>query len=290
MHAHIIEPMRQRKGLSMRFFHWLTPLKRLPPEKKRDVTQRTSEKRALAKTVTSMQERRHNLLNRVNLAPNPAITTEPVLQVYGARCRGWRGYFSLHTWIAVKPTAAKAYTVYEVTPETLVRRGRCVSIRKRVPDAHWYGAAPELLADRRGEHVGPLIERIRNAAQDYRYANKYLMWPGPNSNTFIAHLARVVPELELELPCHAIGKDYLGLKLIGRPASGSGFQLSFFGLFGILVSRVEGLELNLLGLSCGFHPFAEYVKLPFVGHIRALRMTTEERPPTVPTGAAEIAE
>src|SRR3954470_21634494 len=281
---------KPRKGLSMRAVHWLKPSKPAALEKKPDVTARDSEKRALAKNGTSMRERRQNLLNRVNLAPSPATTTGPVLQVYGARCRGWRGIFSLHTWIAVKPAAAKAYTVYEVTPEALMRRGCCVSMRKRVPDAYWYGAAPELLADKRGDEVGPLIERIRNAAQNYRYAGKYLMWPGPNSNTFIAYLARVVPELELELPCHAIGKDYLGLKSFGRPASGTGFQFSFLGLFGILVSRVEGIELNFLGLSCGVNPFAACVKLPFFGHIQASRMRADEAPAEVPAGATQVAE
>ena len=274
----------------MRHAQWLKSFKPVAPERKRDVTQPLREKRPLANTALSMRERRQNLLNRVNLAPSPAITAEPVLQVYGARCRGWRGFFSLHTWIAVKPAAAKAYTVYEVTPEALMRRGCCVSIRKRVPDAYWYGAAPELLADKRGDAVGPLIERIRDTAQEYRYAGKYLMWPGPNSNTFIAHLARVVPELELELPCHAIGKDYLGLKSVGRPASGSGFQFSLFGLLGILVSRVEGIELNVLGLSCGFNPFAACVKLPFFGHIRASRVRIDEIPAAVPAGATEAAD
>lgn len=274
----------------MRHAQWLKSFKPAAPERKPDVMPSLREKRYLAKTALSMRERRQNLLNRVNLAPSPARTTEPVLQVYGARCRGWRGFFSLHTWIAVKPAGAKAYTVYEVTPEALMRRGCCVSIRKRVPDAYWYGAAPELLADKRGDNVGPLIERIRDAAQEYRYAGKYLMWPGPNSNTFIAHLARVVPELELELPCHAIGKDYLGLKSVGRPASGSGFQFSLFGLLGILVSRVEGIELNVLGLSCGFNPFAACVKLPFFGHIRASRLGADETPAAVPAGATEAAD
>ena len=80
------------------------------------------------------------------------------------------------------------------------------------------------------------------------------------------------------------------MKLIGRPASGTGFQFSFFGLFGILVSRVEGIELNFLGLSCGVNPFAACVKLPFFGHIRASRMRADEAPAEVPTGATQVAE
>ena len=205
--------------------------------------------------------------NPVCLALDPAITPEPVIQVYGARCLGWRGYFSLHTWIAVKPARARAYTIYEVTPGALLRRGCCVATRNRAPDALWYGATPRLLGEKRGDDVGVLIERIGKAIKEYRYARKYVMWPGPNSNTFIAHVARAVPELEVELPSIAIGKDYLGSQLAGRAPSGSGFQLSLFGLLGILVSRVEGIEVNVLGLSWGINPFTLSLKLPLIGHL-----------------------
>ena len=202
-----------------------------------------------------------------SLALDPATTPEPVIQVYGARCLGWRGYFSLHTWIAVKPARARAYTIYEVTPGALLRRGCCVATRNRAPDALWYGATPRLLGEKRGDDVGVLIERIGKAIKEYRYARKYVMWPGPNSNTFIAHVARAVPELELELPAIAVGKDYLGCRLVGRAPSGSGFQLSLFGLLGILVSRVEGIEVNVLGLSWGINPMTLCLKIPLIGHL-----------------------
>ncbi|MBT3411826.1 MAG: DUF3750 domain-containing protein, partial [Halieaceae bacterium] len=38
----------------------------------------------------------------------------PDAQVYSARAWSWRGYFGVHTWIAVKPTDAVEFTVYEV--------------------------------------------------------------------------------------------------------------------------------------------------------------------------------
>ena len=41
----------------------------------------------------------------VGLAPNPKTTQEPVVQVYAARTVRWRGYFGVHTWVAVKPRA-----------------------------------------------------------------------------------------------------------------------------------------------------------------------------------------
>jgi len=46
------------------------------------------------------------------LAPDPATTPEAVIQVYAARAVSWRGVFSMHTWVAVKPTGAPRYTRY----------------------------------------------------------------------------------------------------------------------------------------------------------------------------------
>jgi len=47
-------------------------------------------------------------------APDARDTAEAVVQVYGARAMGVKGWFAVHTWVAVKPTDATAYTVYEV--------------------------------------------------------------------------------------------------------------------------------------------------------------------------------
>ena len=48
------------------------------------------------------------------LAPDPAHVPEAVVQVYAARAFAWRGAFSVHTWVAVKPAHAARYTRYEV--------------------------------------------------------------------------------------------------------------------------------------------------------------------------------
>jgi hypothetical protein len=94
------------------------------------------------------------------------------------------------------------------------------------------------------------------------------MWPGPNSNTFTAHLAREIPELHLTLPSTAIGKDYLPLsRIVSRTPSGTGYQLSVFGMLGASVAGDEGLELNVLGLVFGVDPRNFALKLPGIGRI-----------------------
>jgi len=208
----------------------------------------------------------------VGLAPDPAATPEPVVQFYAARTWGFRGNFGVHTWVAVKPARAPDYTVYEVIGWKLRWSESTLSVGRRAPDARWYGNAPELIAERRGAGVEALIERIDRAARDYPYAGEYTMWPGPNSNTFTAWIARAVPELRVDLPPTAIGKDYLGARLLDSAPSGSGVQLSLAGVLALTASAVEGLELNVLGLTFGINPFDPALKLPVFGRLGPSRV------------------
>jgi hypothetical protein len=203
------------------------------------------------------------------IAPPAAATREAVIHVYAAPAVRWRGAFGVHTWIAAKAQGAPEYTRFDVMGFGVARGRSAVRVRTGVPDGYWYGAEPELIREvRGGEEVDRLIERLHAAARDYPYDRVYRLWPGPNSNTFIAALGRSVPELSIDLPPTAVGKDYLpGGRMVGRPASGSGFQFSLFGAFGLILSPQEGIELNLIGLCAGmdFNPPA--LKLPGLGRI-----------------------
>jgi hypothetical protein len=201
----------------------------------------------------------------VGLAPDPAEVKEAVVQVYGARTIGAKGLFGVHTWVAVKPADAQEWTVYEVVGWRLRWSESAIVVHSRPPDGRWFGALPELYADRRGPGVDELIERIDKAARAYPHGADYRAWPGPNSNTFTAWIARAVPELELDLPATAIGKDYLGSAIVGAAPSGSGVQLSLGGVLGLAVSAVDGVELNVLGLNFGISPNG--LKLPMVGRV-----------------------
>jgi hypothetical protein len=201
----------------------------------------------------------------VGLAPDPAEVREAVVQVYGARALGAKGLFGVHTWVAVKPAEAEEWTIYEVVGWRLRWSPSAIVVHSRAPDARWFGSLPELYADRRGPGVEELIERIDKAARAYPYGVEYRVWPGPNSNTFTAWIARAVPELEIDLPATAVGKDYLGRSIFGAAPSGSGVQLSLGGVLGLAVSAVDGVEFNVLGLNFGISPNG--LKLPMVGRV-----------------------
>jgi len=199
------------------------------------------------------------------LAPNPTAEPRAVVQVYAAQTWGWRGVMAVHTWIVTKPAGGDAYTRWDVVGWG---GGRVVRRNYAAPDAMWYGQRPRLLVDRRGDAAGALIPGIEAAIETYPFPERYRSFPGPNSNTFTAHIARSVPELGLDLPPTAIGKDYRELDgIVGRAPSGGGVQLSLFGLAGLILAPEEGVEINILGLSLGLDVASPALRLPALGRV-----------------------
>jgi Protein of unknown function (DUF3750) len=202
------------------------------------------------------------------IAPLAETTPEAVVQVYAARALNWRGIFGVHTWIAIKPENAKEYTVHQVIGWRRYRNLPVLVSAPGIPDGRWFGNEPELLAELRGEAAAKAIPKITDAVATYPYPSEYRLWPGPNSNTFMAYIGRQVPELKLDLPVTAIGKDYpINGSVIDRTPSGTGYQVSMLGLVGLTLAREEGLELNLLGLSFGIDFSKPAIKLPFIGRL-----------------------
>lgn len=111
-----------------------------------------------------------------------------------------------------------------------------------------------------------MIDKIEAALRDYPYAHDYQTWPGPNSNTFTAFVGRRVPELRLNLPPTAIGKDYLANgALVGRAPSGTGYQVSIRGVVSLTAALREGVEVNLFGPAAGFSVYPPAIRLPGLG-------------------------
>jgi len=202
------------------------------------------------------------------IAPNPQDAPEAVVQVYAARAFNWRGALAVHTWVAAKPRDGDYYTVHQVMGWRRYQNLPVVISTPDIPDRLWYGARPELLVDLRGEQATQAIPRIEAAVASYPFVREYGLWPGPNSNTFTAHVGREVPELAMDLPTTAIGKDFLtNGSIVESAPSGTGGQLSLYGLLGVTVAREEGLELNILALNFGIDLLRPAIKLPGIGRI-----------------------
>ena len=199
------------------------------------------------------------------IAPLPEEHGKAVVQIYAARTFGWRGALAVHTWISMKSKGAENYVVSQVVGFRSRRNLPVLTSTIDIPDRFWYGNMPSLLVDLRGEKAEVLIPEIIEAINTYPFKDRYLMWPGPNSNTFTAYIGRKIPELKLDLPSTAIGKDYLAGKIFSITPGGSGYQLSFFGLLGVSLSIEEGVEINILSLNFGVNPTKLQLKLPGIG-------------------------
>src|ERR1043166_1256236 len=185
--------------------------------------------------------------------------------VFSGRTGRWKGIFAAPSWIVIKPENARTYTRYDLTGF-----GRPIHVNGWAPDARWFGNTPQVIADIRGPVAAAAIPKIRAAVAAYPFAtlDDYRLWPGPNSNTFVAHLLRAAPELEVALPPEAIGKDFRAHgALFGLTRSETGIGASLWGLFGLKLGWVEGLEVNLLSLVAGLDIRRPAIKLPGFGRI-----------------------
>ncbi len=187
-----------------------------------------------------------------HIAPDPLSVPEDLIQVYSARTFNWRGLFAVHCWISIKPAGAENYTVYQIAGWRKYSKLPVLIHETDIPDRYWFGNKPKLLNELRGSVAGKLIPRIAELSEHYRYQYQYILWPGPNSNSYIAHIGRHLPELKINLPSIALGKDYIvDGGFFARAPSGTGYQLSFVGVLGLTLARVEGIEFNFLTLNFG---------------------------------------
>jgi hypothetical protein len=144
------------------------------------------------------------------LSVPPEEFPDAVIEVYAADAFSWRGWFAVHTWIAVKEQNAEEYTVYEVVGWRVNRGLPALRVyQTKTPDRYWYGSKPEKVLYITGDKAARLIPKIQQAVPNYPYVNDYTVFPGPNSNTFPAWIGQQVPELELDLPFSAIGSGYI---------------------------------------------------------------------------------
>lgn len=208
-----------------------------------------------------------------HIAPDPKTTPEAVVQIYSAPAFNWRGMFAVHSWIATKEKNSDHYVVSQVIGWRVLRGLPALSVQPDIPDRYWFDHKPRIIFDLRGVEAEKVIPKIGQAIKSYPFSNFYDAWPGPNSNTFVAHVVRQIPELSFALPSNALGKDFLAdNRFWVRAPSGTGYQFSIKGYFGITLAKKEGFELNLLGLvyGVGFDPFV--IKLPGFGDIFLMRL------------------
>ena len=182
-----------------------------------------------------------------------------------ARTGRWKGAFSVHSWIVTKRKDEALYNRYDK-----VGWGSPIRLNAYPADANWYSNPPIIIRTYEGEKAEKLIPKIEAAVAQYPHSERgnYEIWPGPNSNSFIAHVLNEVPEMGLVLPANAIGRDFLaGGRIVNLDPNLENFQLTLDGYVGIAFGRRSGFELQFLGLVAGFDFSQPGLKLPGFGTV-----------------------
>lgn len=196
--------------------------------------------------------------------PGAEDDRQAAVYVMAARTGGLKGALASHSWIVTKPENG-SYTRYDK-----VGWGSPIRINGYPPDGRWYSNEPRALLIVRGEKAQSLIPEIEAAVAAYPHSARgdYVIWPGPNSNSFVAHVLRTVPELGIALPPEAVGRDYRPFgEFITLSDDWRNLELSLGGYAGLAVGEIHGFEIRLAGLVFGIDVKRPALKLPGFGRI-----------------------
>ena len=210
------------------------------------------------------------------LLPAPLPQTGAVVRIFSARTVRWRGIVATHSWLVVKEAGAAKYSRFDYTAW-----GEPIWVDRFIPDGRWFGRVPELVFAADGDDAERMISEIRKAVRDYPYPNigDYRVWPGPNSNTFVAAIIAAVPGMHAALPPTAIGKDFpFDRSWIGWTPSRTGIRVNLGGYFGLSIGWVEGIEISILGAVAGIDIRRPALKLAGLGRLGMPLPTSSTRP------------
>jgi hypothetical protein len=199
------------------------------------------------------------------ILPKPEADEDAAIYVFSAATGGLKGSVASHAWIVTKDKGAKTYTRYDK-----VGWGNPIRRNHRAADAFWYSNRPQQVVAITGREAEAMIPKVESAISAYPYAEPggYTIWPGPNSNTFVAFVLRSVPELGAVLPPHAVGRDYLpDGEFFHIDDDWRDVHLTLRGLIGISAGLRSGFEVHFLGLVAGLDLARPGIKIPAFGRI-----------------------
>lgn len=199
---------------------------------------------------------------------DPAADEEAAAYLMAARTGGLKGAFSVHSWIVMKEPAGREYVRYDTV-------GWGMPIRRNgyPADARWYSNDPEIIHSVHGEEAARLIPLFEAAIERYPYSGRgdYRIWPGPNSNSFIAYLLREVPEFGAVMPSNAVGRDFApGFFSADWSPEAWDFHATFGGFLGLAAGLRSGLEVHFAGLVAGIDLMRPALKIPAYGRLELI--------------------
>ena len=117
------------------------------------------------------------------------------------------GFLAVHYWFVVEDAGGRHR--WEVW-QSANAGGRSVGhlhCDLKPPEANVGGGPTRLAAEWRGEEARRIAEVLLRCAQEYPFCERYFVWPGPNSNTFVAWVLQRAG-VEHPLGWRALGSRY----------------------------------------------------------------------------------
>lgn len=190
---------------------------------------------------------------------------EAAVYVLAARTGGMKGALSVHSWLVLKKPGIAGYERYD-------KVGWGMPVRKNgyPADAFWYSNRPWVVHAVTGEEAERLIPDVEAAIAAYPWAMSggYRIWPGPNSNSFVAYVLNEVPALGALLPPNATGRDFApGLASFSVSPDWRDMHATVAGLAGFAIGARHGVEVHLLGFVAGIDFARPAIKVPALGRI-----------------------
>ncbi len=197
--------------------------------------------------------------------PSAIEPGEAAIHVMAARTGGMKGALSVHSWLVVRKPGADRYDRYDK-----VGWGSPIRHNGYPADAFWYSNLPYIVHSVTGAQAERLIPRVEAAIAAYPYGTNgsYRIWPGPNSNSFVAHVLDAVPELGARLPPNAVGRDFApGPASFRISPDWRDLHVTLGGLLGFSLGARSGFEIHLLGLVAGIDVMHPAIKVPALGRV-----------------------
>ncbi|MHB2265946.1 DUF3750 domain-containing protein [Aliihoeflea sp. PC F10.4] len=195
----------------------------------------------------------------------PPSADNAAIYVLAARTGGLKGALSVHSWIVLKRPGETSYERYDK-----VGWGSPIRRNHRDADGYWYSNPPYVVHAVEGEAAERLLPQFDSAIAAYPYSQPggYRIWPGPNSNSFVANVLDAVPDFGGRLPSNAVGRDYVaGLGAFGLTPDRRDFRINLGGYAGVTIGASSGIEFHLLGLVAGIDIQRWGIKVPGYGTV-----------------------
>ncbi len=192
--------------------------------------------------------------------PSTATPTEPVVQLRCASLPPPLTIIAVHCWFAAYDPADGRWHRWEVWQTKGKDRNSWGHVRKDSVhiDAGVGGGAYEILDEWRGDQARALLTALDATRTDYEGRDRYIAWPGPNSNTYpvwVLNQANVSSKLH---PL-ALGQHYDGV--LGITTSGTGVQIETAAV-GARIGLREGVEVHVLTMPFGADIMAPAIMTP----------------------------